>query len=83
MTVSAFLEAELLDRLHDGHRPAPHRRRSSGDPPAAAAIRCASAGGRGYRVFRMGGDVLFDCELRHEDDAAADPASRPAVSRIL
>ena len=28
-----------------------------------------------YRVFRMGGDVLFDCDLQHQrrsDDGAAD-----------
>jgi diaminohydroxyphosphoribosylaminopyrimidine deaminase/5-amino-6-(5-phosphoribosylamino)uracil reductase len=62
VTVSAFLEANLLDRLQitvapvfigDG-RPAirlspPNRLRDCLRPPC--------------RVFRMGGDVLFDCDL--------------------
>ena len=70
VTVSAFLQADLLDRLQiaiapviigDGRpaiRLAPHTRLSDCRRP-------------GYRVFRMGGDVLFDCDLR----ADAEPSN--------
>ena len=81
VTVSAFLEANLLDRLQitvapvfigDG-RPAirlapPHQLRDCRRPT--------------YRVFRMGGDVLFDCELRGNAPITRD-ASMPAVSRVI
>jgi diaminohydroxyphosphoribosylaminopyrimidine deaminase / 5-amino-6-(5-phosphoribosylamino)uracil reductase len=62
VTVSLFLEANLLDRLHvtvaplligDG-RPAIRL------PPRAALGDCHRPR---YRVFRMGGDVLFDLEI--------------------
>src|SRR4029079_17311083 len=80
VTVSAFLEANLLDRLHmaiaplligDGRpaiRLAPHANLRDCRRPA-------------YRVFRMGGDVLFDCDLRTSADAA--PGADPSVSRII
>ncbi len=81
VTVSAFLEANLLDRLQiaiapliigDG-RPAIRL-----EPPEALRD-CHRPR---YRVFRMGGDVLFDCDLRA---AAAEGAvdTKPAVSRII
>jgi diaminohydroxyphosphoribosylaminopyrimidine deaminase / 5-amino-6-(5-phosphoribosylamino)uracil reductase len=81
VTVSAFLEANLLDRLHmaiapliigDG-RPAIRL------PPRATLRDCHRPR---YRVFRMGGDVLFDCDLRtHRDpDGAADAT---AVTRVI
>jgi riboflavin-specific deaminase-like protein len=81
VTVSAFVEANLLDRLHitiapvmigDGHpgiRLAPHARLRDCRRP-------------GYRVFRMGGDVLFDCDLREHADAA-DGGSPGAVHQII
>jgi diaminohydroxyphosphoribosylaminopyrimidine deaminase / 5-amino-6-(5-phosphoribosylamino)uracil reductase len=62
VTVSMFLEANLLDRLHvtvaplligDG-RPAIRL------PPRAALGDCHRPR---YRVFRMGGDVLFDLDI--------------------
>jgi len=81
VTVSAFLQANLLDRLQiaiapiliGNGRPAirlqpQHRLRDCRRP--------------GYRVFRMGGDVLFDCEL----NGRADPVegSVPGgVNRII
>lgn len=70
VTVSAFLQANLLDRLQiaiapviigDGRpaiRLAPHARLSDCRRPR-------------YRVFRMGGDVLFDCDL-HADAEPSD-----------
>jgi len=83
VTVSAFLEANLLDRLQiaiapviigDG-RPAirltPHARLRDCRRPR-------------YRVFRMGGDVLFDCELNATPDAGdGAPASVPLVNQII
>jgi riboflavin-specific deaminase-like protein len=62
VTVSAFLQANLLDRLQIAIAPviigegrpairlAPHARLSDCRRPS-------------YRVFRMGGDVLFDCDV--------------------
>jgi len=81
VTVSAFLEANLLDRLHmaiapliigDG-RPAIRL------PPRATLRECHRPR---YRVFRMGGDVLFDCELRTDGDpdGATDAT---AVTRVI
>ena len=81
VTVSAFLEADLLDRLHmaiapliigDG-RPAIRL------PPRATLRDCHRPR---YRVFRMGGDVLFDCELRTDGDpdTATDAT---AVTRVI
>lgn len=81
VTVSRFLEANLLDRLQiaiapviigDGRpaiRLAPHARLRDCRRP-------------GYRVFRMGGDVLFDCELRvHADVPDSSPPG--TVTRVI
>jgi riboflavin-specific deaminase-like protein len=63
VTVSAFLEAGLLDRLQIAIAPVIiGNGRPSVRLPAREALRdCARPA---YRVFRMGGDVLFDCNLR-------------------
>jgi riboflavin biosynthesis pyrimidine reductase len=81
VTVSAFLEADLLDRLQIAIAPL-----LIGDGRPAirlsAHVRLRDCRRPGYRVFRMGGDVLFDCEL----DAPAGPAddSPPgSVNRII
>ena len=83
VTVSAFLQADLLDRLQiaiapviigDGRpaiRLAPHARLSDCRRPR-------------YRVFRMGGDVLFDCDLH----AVAEPTDGndpdvPPVNQVI
>ena len=80
VTVSAFLEADLLDRLHmaiaplligDGRpaiRLAPHANLRDCRRPR-------------YRVFRMGGDVLFDCELKPSSEPARVPEA--SVERII
>ncbi len=82
VTVSMFLESHLLDRLQmaiapliigDG-RPAIRLQQ----PPAALGD-CHRPG---YRVFLMGGDVLFDCALREEAPNGDATPQRP-VSRIL
>lgn len=80
VTVSAFLAAKLLDRVQIAvapmligmgrpaiRLPAPHLLSDCARPS--------------HRVFRMGGDVLFDCDL---SAAAADAsASAPGVSRVI
>ncbi|MEZ5419026.1 MAG: RibD family protein [Vicinamibacterales bacterium] len=77
VTVSAFLAAGLLDRVQvtvapmfiGGGRPAFRL-------PATTLLRdCARPG---YRVFRMGGDMLFDCDLR-----ATAPGADERIERIL
>jgi diaminohydroxyphosphoribosylaminopyrimidine deaminase / 5-amino-6-(5-phosphoribosylamino)uracil reductase len=79
VTVSAFLQADLLDRLQiaiapviigDGRpaiRLAPHSRLSDCRRPS-------------YRVFRMGGDVLFDCDLHA--DAEPHSEQNPKITAV-
>ena len=81
VTVSAFLEAHLLDRLHLAIAPL-----LIGDGRAAIRLPAPSALGDchrpRYRVFRMGGDVLFDCDLRARQDDSGDSQS-PPVGRVI
>ena len=81
VTVSMFLEANLLDRLQmaiapliigDG-RPAIRL------PPRATLSDCHRPR---YRVFRMGGDVLFDCDLRHRRRPGRPGGPTTAVTRV-
>jgi riboflavin-specific deaminase-like protein len=81
VTVSAFLAADMLDRLHiaiapliigDG-RPAIRL------PPPSSLSDCPRPR---YRVFKMGGDVLFDCELKPRAPQEEQPAF-PAVARVI
>jgi riboflavin-specific deaminase-like protein len=84
VTVSMFLEANLLDRLQmaiapliigDG-RPAIRL------PPPVNLSDCHRPS---YRVFRMGGDVLFDCDLRSAKVELEDDPSepQPPLARII
>jgi diaminohydroxyphosphoribosylaminopyrimidine deaminase/5-amino-6-(5-phosphoribosylamino)uracil reductase len=82
VTVSAFLAAALLDRLHVAVAPFLI---GAGRPairlPAPDLLReCARPR---HRVFRMGTDVLFDCDFTPDD--GEEPASRPddVVTRII
>jgi diaminohydroxyphosphoribosylaminopyrimidine deaminase/5-amino-6-(5-phosphoribosylamino)uracil reductase len=81
VTVSMFLEANLLDRLHVAIAPL-----FIGD--GRPAIRLAPRAALGdchrprYRVFRMGGDVLFDCEVGTDASEVAG-ADIPALARII
>ena len=83
VTVSAFLEANLLDRLHLAIAPVLI---GAGRPairlPARDHLRdCVRPA---YRVFRMGGDVLFDYELGASAPVETGTPSRaPRVSRII
>ncbi len=77
VTVSAFLAAGLLDRVQvtvapmfiGGGRPAFRL------PAANLLADCARPG---YRVFRMGGDMLFDCDLR-----ATAGSNDARIARVL
>ena len=62
-TVSRFLAAQLLDRLHIAIAPL---LTGSGRPGLTlpARDRIAECLRPAHRVFTMGGDVLFDCDLR-------------------
>jgi diaminohydroxyphosphoribosylaminopyrimidine deaminase/5-amino-6-(5-phosphoribosylamino)uracil reductase len=83
VTVSACLEANLLDRLQMAIAPLII---GDGRPairlPARAALRdCRRPQ---YRVFRMGGDVLFDCDLTTSGyDAEESEADAPLITRII
>jgi riboflavin-specific deaminase-like protein len=84
VTVSMFLEANLLDRLHMAVAPL-----FIGDGRPAIRLRPPAALGDchrpRYRVFRMGGDVLFDCELGSRDEgmAAEQRGPLPSVIRVI
>lgn len=80
VTVSTFLEAGLLDRLQIAVAPL-----LIGDGRPAIRLEPRAVLGDchrpRYRVFRMGGDVLFDCDLSAPDD---NPSAAPGdVSRII
>jgi riboflavin-specific deaminase-like protein len=79
VTVSGFLEANLLDRLHVTVAPL-----LIGDGRPAIRLPARAALGDchrpRYRVFRMGGDVLFDCELRSEVD---NPGTDANLTRVI
>jgi diaminohydroxyphosphoribosylaminopyrimidine deaminase/5-amino-6-(5-phosphoribosylamino)uracil reductase len=74
-TVSRFLEAGVLDRLHVAIAPIVTGRGRPG-LTLAARERIAECLRPAHRVFTMGGDVLFDCDLR----AAAPIVSAPSGS---
>ncbi len=81
VTVSTFLTANLLDRLQVAVAPLLI---GDGRPairlPAQTFLRdCRRPR---YRVFRMGGDVLFDCELHAEDTSGTAENDFP-VARII
>jgi riboflavin biosynthesis pyrimidine reductase len=82
VTVSAFLAAKLLGRLHVAVAPFLI---GAGRPairlPAPDLLReCARPK---HRVFRMGTDVLFDCDLTAGDDTPNDDGAEPPVTRII
>jgi len=79
-TVSAFLEAGLLDRLHVAIAPLVT---GSGRPGLSLPARdkIADCLRPAHRVFTMGGDVLFDCDLRAPAIASPDP--KDGIERVI
>jgi riboflavin-specific deaminase-like protein len=77
-TVSRFLEAGLLDRLHVAIAPLLTGRGRPG-LTLAARDKIAECLRPAHRVFTMGGDVLFDCDLR----AAAPPPPSGTLTRAI
>ena len=69
VTVSRFLEANLLDRLQIAIAPILI---GEGRPAVRLTpqVRLRDCRRPSYRVFRMGGDVLFDCDLSVQADNA-------------
>jgi riboflavin-specific deaminase-like protein len=82
VTVSMFLEANLLDRLQVAIAPLiiGSGRPAIRLPPPTALSDCHRPR---YRVFRMGGDVFFDCELKPRNDDHDVPAGEPLISRVI
>jgi riboflavin-specific deaminase-like protein len=78
VTVSAFLEAGLLDRLQMAVAPLIV---GSGKPAIRLAPKdvLSDCQRPAYRVFRMGGDVLFDCDLNATRANVADAG----ISRVI
>jgi riboflavin-specific deaminase-like protein len=77
-TVSRFLEAGLLDRLHVAIAPLVL---GTGRPGLTlpARERIAECLRPAHRVFTMGGDVLFDCDLRAAPTAPASDRLTRAI----
>jgi len=82
VTVSAFLEADLLNRLQIAIAPVLI---GNGRPAIRLAPqeRLRDCLRPGYRVFRMGGDVLFDCELDSQTNLGHAVDDAPAVTRVI
>jgi len=81
VTVSRFLEANLLDRLQIAIAPVLI---GNGRPAVRLLpqLRLRDCRRPGYRVFRMGGDVLFDCDLSQKADSMPE-AAPGTVNRII
>ena len=79
VTVSMFLEAALLDRLQIAIAPLLI---GDGRPAIRMAPRMTLSDCHRprYRVFRMGADVLFDCDLTADGD---QPVPDPAIARVI
>ena len=83
--MSRFLEAGLLDRLHVAVAPLVT---GSGRPGLSLPARdkIADCLRPRHRVYAMGGDVLFDCDLRaaaRADDSGHTPAASGSLTRVL
>lgn len=78
VTVSRFLAAGLLDRLHIAVAPLLIGAGRAGlQVPARGALRdCLRPS---HRVFRMGQDLLYDCDLRAAGAAADSPCGAPRL----
>jgi diaminohydroxyphosphoribosylaminopyrimidine deaminase/5-amino-6-(5-phosphoribosylamino)uracil reductase len=82
VTVSMFLEANLLDRLQIAIAPLLI---GDGRPAIRLTPRTALSDCHRprYRVFRMGADVLFDCEIGPDGNATAQSDPQPPITRVI
>jgi len=83
VTVSMFLEANLLDRLQIAIAPLLI---GDGRPAIRLPARTALSDCHRprYRVFRMGADVLFDCEIGPDrTDGISQPDAQPPITRVI
>jgi diaminohydroxyphosphoribosylaminopyrimidine deaminase / 5-amino-6-(5-phosphoribosylamino)uracil reductase len=83
VTVSMFLEANLLNRLQIAIAPLLI---GDGRPAIRLPARTALSDCHRprYRVFRMGADVLFDCELGPDaTDGTNQPDVQPPITRVI
>jgi riboflavin-specific deaminase-like protein len=82
VTVSMFLEANLLDRLQVAIAPLiiGSGRPAIRLPPRTSLSECRRPR---HRVFRMGGDIFFDCDLSTGPTDAAPPDAETPVTRII
>jgi diaminohydroxyphosphoribosylaminopyrimidine deaminase/5-amino-6-(5-phosphoribosylamino)uracil reductase len=85
VTVSSFLKADLLDRLHIAIAPLliGEGRPAIRMPPRARLQDCMRLR---HRVYRAGSDILFDCDLRAAGNGSANghgPFSHEALQRVL
>jgi diaminohydroxyphosphoribosylaminopyrimidine deaminase/5-amino-6-(5-phosphoribosylamino)uracil reductase len=83
VTVSMFLEANLLDRLQIAIAPL-----LIGDGRPAirlpARTTLSDCHRPRYRVFRMGSDVLFDCEIGPDgNNATGQSDPQPPITRVI
>jgi len=82
VTISTFLQEDLLDRLHLAIAPL-----LIGDGRAAIRLPAPALLGDchrpDYRVFRMGGDVLFDCNLRSRAEPQESNESTADITRVI
>ena len=81
-TVSAFLEQELLDRLQIAIAPL---LTGAGRPGIRLGARqhIAECLRLSHRVFTMGGDVLFDCDMRAMEGSSASESAATELRRII
>jgi riboflavin-specific deaminase-like protein len=81
-TVSSFLDAGLLDRLHIAIAPLITGLGRPGIrlPPRAAIGECLRPA---HRVFGMGADVLFDCDLRAAPLAGSAGDADADITRVF
>ncbi len=82
VTVSMFLQANLLDRLQVAIAPLiiGNGRPAIRLPPRLALSDCHRPR---YRVFRMGGDIFFDCDLTDRTGADSASGGDQGVVRII
>ncbi len=83
VTVSMFLEANLLDRLQIAIAPLLI---GDGRPAIRLPARTALSDCHRprYRVFRMGADVLFDCEIGPDGNNATNQSDpQPPIARVI